>query len=929
MNRQLPYTRLAYWCYLALISTTYLAAQTLPDEMYLSPDGRYLYTGGRASTGLYDSTLIRSVYLDFPQSNYWTLLTQNYQTHTDLLANMTVDGLLYDSVGVRFKGQTSYSQVSSQKKSFNISLDFVHENQDVMGYKKMNLNNSFLDESFIREVFYLHQIRRHIPAAKANYVRLYINNQDWGLYPSVQQINKDFLKEWFLTNNGINWRADRPTGSIGGGPGGGGGPSWGDGTAAINYLGDDTATYKQYYTLKSTELANPWDYLVDVCDALNNTTSANLPSVLPNFLDIDRTLWFLASEIAFTDDDGYVYKGKMDYYAYLEAETNRLTPLEYDGNTVMDPSHITWGAFYNATNANYPLLNKILNVPQWRQRYLAHLRTLIETEMNPTACNTIIDNYVAHIGTQVQSDPKKIYTYTQFQNEIPVLKNFINNRRTNLLANTEVAQVAPTISNVSYSSPNGMWSPPNDAQTADVTAQVTSSSGIYRVNLYYANGLVGNFTPLQMFDDGAHNDGAAGDGVFGGAIPTQAAGSWVRFYVEALANNTPKSASYYPAGAEHDVMIYVVPPQTTTSDVVINEVMASNSTTVPDEAGEYDDWIELYNKSANPINIGGYYLSDNPTNLDKWQIPTGTNIPAFGYVIFWADEDSSQGPMHANFKLSASGETLLLMNNNLQMIDSVNIGQQTTDLGYARVPNGTGSFIIQDPTFMASNTPVVPVGLRAHIKVLLQGAYNPTAGLLNTGLNDIIPSAQPYNRAPWAYNGDESATSIGNNISDWVLVEARESSNGTALERRAALLRNDGALLSPDGTEGVLFSTLTAGNSYYLVVRHRNHLAVLSNNATVLPNTPATALDFTDYANVSGSNQEALMSDGKYAMYAGDFIANGVMSVLDYNLYATQAGSAPNQYLDGDCNLDKNVTVGDYNLYQPNASIIGISEIRY
>lgn len=904
-----------------------LIAQTLPAEMYLSADGRYLYTGGRASTGLYDSTLIRNIYLNFPQSNYWTLLGQNYQTHTDLLANMTVDGILYDSIGVRFKGQTSYSQVSSQKKSFNISLDFVHNNQDLMGYKTLNLNNSYLDESFIREVFYLHQIRRHIPAAKANYVHLYINNQDWGLYPNVQQINKDFLKEWFLTNNGINWRADKPPGSGGGGPGGGG-PNWGDGTAAINYLGADTATYQQYYTLKSTELVNPWDYLVDVCDALNNTTTANLPTILPNYLDIDRTLWFLASEIAFTDDDGYVYKGKMDYYAYLEAETNRLTPLEYDGNTVMDPAHVTWSAFYNATNANYPLLNKILNVPQWRQRYLAHLRTLIETEMNTTACNAIIDNYAAFINAQVQSDPKKIYTYTQFQNEIPILKNFINNRRNNLLANTEVAQVAPTISNVSYSSPNGIWMPPNDLQTANVTAQVTSTSGVYQVQLYYANGLVGNFTALQMFDDGAHNDGASADGVFGGTIPVQAAGSWVRFYVEAIANNTVKSAAYYPAGAEHDVMIYVVPPQTAPSELVINEVMASNTTTISDEAGEYDDWIELYNNSANTLDIGGYYLSDNTVNLDKWQIPAGTTIAPFAYAIFWADEDSSQGPNHLNFKLSASGETLLLMNANLQMIDSVNIGQQTTDLGYARVPNGTGDFVIQSPTFMANNELTAPTNTRAHLKVLLQGAYNPSTGLLNTGLNGIIPNQQPYNRSPWAYAGTETATTINNNICDWVLVEARSTINTAPVERKAALLRNDGVILSPDGTEGVVFNSIAPGN-YYLVVRHRNHLAVLSNNAVALPNTTTTALDFTNYSNVYGPNQEALMGDGKYAMFAGDFIANGVVNVLDYNLYISQIGAAPNQYLDGDCNLDKNITTSDYNLYQPNAAIIGVPQIRY
>ena len=164
---------------LGLLSIS-IKAQSLPNDWHLSPDGHRLIIGNKSAplNGLYDSSLIRSVYLDFPQSNYWTLLTNNYTTHTDLPATMTMDNIVYDSVGVRFKGQTSYMGVSGQKKSFNVSLDYVHSNQDVLGYKTLNLNNSYQDESFMREVFYLNQIKKHIPAAKANYIHLFLNNQN-------------------------------------------------------------------------------------------------------------------------------------------------------------------------------------------------------------------------------------------------------------------------------------------------------------------------------------------------------------------------------------------------------------------------------------------------------------------------------------------------------------------------------------------------------------------------------------------------------------------------------------------------------------------------------------------------------------------------------------------------------------------------------
>ena len=698
---------LAFLLTFSLCSGAKMFAQKLPAQMRLSDDGHMLVTGDQAPTGLYDSATIRTINLDFPQANYWTLLTNNYQSKTDLPAKMTVDGVVYDSVGVRFKGMTSYSMAqNTQKKSFNLTLDYVHPDQRLMGYQTLNLNNSFQDPSFLREVFYQHQIRRHIPAAKSNFVQLYINGQNWGLYPNVQQLNKEYLREWFFSANGINWRADKPDGSTGGGPGGGAG--WGDGTAAINYLGADTTKYKSYYTLKSSGLDNPWNYLVATCKALNNTAAADLPKVLPNFLDIDRTLWHLASEIAFSDDDSYVYKGKMDYYLYYEVETGRMTPLEYDGNSAMESGFATWSPFYNETKVNYPLLNKILAVPAWRQRYLAHLRTLIADELNPAVCNPMLDNFKSMIDALVKADPKKAYTNAQFDSELAVLKNFVATRRSNLLANAEVKQESPVIQSAVYQNLAGQqWQKPLTGEEAIVTAAASSASGLAGVNLYYSNQLTGNFTAVPMADDGLHHDGAAGDGTYGAAIPGQIAGTWVRFYVEAVANNTAKSVAYLPTGAEHDVFVYQVAPKSQLNGpVVINEIMASNMTTAADEQGDFDDWIELYNNSNQPVDLSGYYLSDNPANLPKYEIPQGITIPAHGYSIFWADEDGLDGPYHCNFKLSIDGEFVFLLDHDLVILDSITFGPQTTDMGFARVPNGTGNFVIQSPTFNASNTAV-------------------------------------------------------------------------------------------------------------------------------------------------------------------------------------------------------------------------------
>ncbi|MFN7325362.1 MAG: CotH kinase family protein [Chitinophagales bacterium] len=726
----------------SLLLATSAFSQDLPPQMQFSSDGRMLLTGKAAPSGLYDSATIRTIELQFPQSNYWSQLTANYASKTDLPATLLVDGLVFDSVGVRFKGQTSYSMAgNTQKKSFNISLDLVNENQRLLGYKTLNLNNSFQDPSFLREVFYLHQIKNHIPAAKANFVQLYINGQNWGIYPNIQQLDKTYLKEWFFSNNGTSWRADSPAGTGGpGGPGGpgGGGPGWGDGTAALNYLGADTSLYKQYYTLKSSEQENPWDLLLNATNALNTTPIAELPTILPDYLDIDRTLWFLATEIAFTDDDSYVYKGKMDYYLYYEAETGRITPLEFDGNSAMLPNYAsTWGPFYNANKVNYPLLNKMLSVPAWRQRYLAHLRTIIQEELDPTNCAAQLDHYQLMISSLVQQDPKKIYTFNQFNTEVNALKQFVNTRRTYLLNHPEVAQVGPTIQAADLHNTAGQaWGTILAGEQAFVTAAVSASSGLSAVNLYYSDQLTGNFSLITMQDDGLHQDGLAGDGLYGAALPAFPAATWVRFYVEAVAANAAQSVSYLPVGAEHDVFIYRVQPESAFGPVVINELMASNTQTVTDEEGVYEDWFELYNNSGQAVDLSGYFLTDNPDNLTKYQIPNGVSIPANGYLIFWADEDSADGPLHCNFRLSVSGEQLLLINPNQQVVDQVTFGAQVSDKGYARVPNGTGNFVIQNPTFNANNNNATSTGEASEGTAGFTIAPNPTSDLVRVQLDN-------------------------------------------------------------------------------------------------------------------------------------------------------------------------------------------------
>ena len=146
-----------------------------------------------------------------------------------------------------------------------------------------------------------------------------------------------------------------------------------------------------------------------------------------------------------------------------------------------------------------------------------------------------------------------------------------------------------------------------------------------------------------------------------------------------------------------------------TGAVVINEFAADN-TVIRDPAGDAEDWIEMYNNTSGAVDLSGMYLSDTPSTPAKWPFPAGTTIPAHGFLIIWADNELTEQGLHANFKLSASGESVIFANAEAQVLDSYTFGQQTTNLTMARVPNGTGDFVQGPPTFNATNDVFETIG---------------------------------------------------------------------------------------------------------------------------------------------------------------------------------------------------------------------------
>jgi hypothetical protein len=155
--------------------------------------------------------------------------------------------------------------------------------------------------------------------------------------------------------------------------------------------------------------------------------------------------------------------------------------------------------------------------------------------------------------------------------------------------------------------------------------------------------------------------------------------------------------------------------------VLINEIVAENTVAV-DEYGEKDDYIELYNAGDTEVNIAGWYLTDTPSDRKLARIPTTdstkTVIPSKGRIIIWADGQPEQGILHVGFKLAKEGETLVFSRENPyeEMIEMDRVSYPALDdnKSYSRVPDGSNNWVIQSPTFNASNTITLSIAEKQH-----------------------------------------------------------------------------------------------------------------------------------------------------------------------------------------------------------------------
>jgi len=381
---------------------------------------------------VYDLGTLRTVFLQFEAEDWEDELAAFYNTDVDVPATMIVDGKTYQEVGVHFRGNSSYRMVPlGYKHSLNLALDFAHPKQDLGGYQTLNLLNSNNDPTFVRTMLYAEIARHYIPTPRVNLMRVVINGESWGIYVSVEQFNRDFVKEWFNTRDGARWK-------VPGSPRGRGG---------LEYLGDDPTPYRRIYEIKSKDDEQSWSALIALTRVLNETPLEDLETALAPHLDVDGALKFLALEAVMVNSDGYWTRAS-DYSIYQDAG-GRFHVLPYDFNETLGSADGRGGfgerggpsldPLVGLGDSTKPLRSRLLAVPALRARYLGYVRDIAERWLQWRVLEPIVTSAQALIADDVRTDTRKLDTFEAFERGVDGLQAFVTRRRTFLLDVTSPA----------------------------------------------------------------------------------------------------------------------------------------------------------------------------------------------------------------------------------------------------------------------------------------------------------------------------------------------------------------------------------------------------------------------------------------------------------------------------------------------------------
>lgn len=629
----------------------------------------------------------------------------------------SVEDSLFDFVAVRLRGNTS---LTAPKKSFKVDLNAFIAGQKYHDLEKLNVNANQNDPSLLRAGLSWNILRRMgLAGSRTSHVRVEINGEFMGAYLNTEHMDEEFVEEYYDKDDGNFYKCLWP--------------------ATLEYISQEPDDYKfevngrRAYELKTNDEVDDYTDIAEFIDVLNNTPDADLQCALEEVFNVADFLKVQALDVVSGNWDGYA-GNKNNFYLYHNPQTGLFDYIPYDLDN-------TWGIDWinqdwetrdpYAWSTEYrPLYDRLMAVPEYREWYTHYLRRMIDEWAHPDSVAAYLNPRHETLLPEIQSDSYYPLTFgfttEDFEESLneaagghveygiyPWLDTRLSSLQGQLdpevsvLIVHEVENNAPVLDSLRIRAIVD-----GGADEVEVTCWIDAGSGA---------------VAHTMYDDGEHGDRKAGDGTWGVKVPVQ--WNWpatVTYHVQA--ESFAGLERWIPCAPE------IVTVGTSPSELIINELMSSNANNISDEFLEFDDWVELFNAGGTPVELGGKYLTDNLSVPNKYALPPG-NLAAGDWAFYWLDNDPEQGPFHAPFTLSASGEEIALLEWDAAggfwvILDFFAFGApEQQDISLGRYPDGADDWVwFATPTPDATNNYAIILGQdELNAPVQRRFAPNPTA----------------------------------------------------------------------------------------------------------------------------------------------------------------------------------------------------------
>lgn len=357
-----------------------------------------------SSNLIFSDSKVYKYELDFYVDDWQKQLEDNYENgEVYMPVKFTYGNIVLDSIGVRYKGNSSFIMSSNTpKKPFKFKFD-KYIDQTFFGIKKLNFSNGVKDPSFMRETIGYSISRKYMPTPRTAFVEFHIEGNYIGLYTQVEQVDKLFLSKHFEKKGYNLYKAC-------------------DNGAPLKYESAEQSVYEPLYALKTNEDENDYSAFIAMIDKLNNTSDEDFVETINEHLNLDVVIRHLAINVTLSHYDSYTGSGR-NYYFYDDSTSGQFWLIPWDMNECFGSYSNSWKVktqdvltFSNIDNR--PLNKRILANDSLKQVYLRYIHELINGPAHKDSVAAMTVKIKPVIESYVTSDVNKLYSTQQFTDNI-------------------------------------------------------------------------------------------------------------------------------------------------------------------------------------------------------------------------------------------------------------------------------------------------------------------------------------------------------------------------------------------------------------------------------------------------------------------------------------------------------------------------------